>query len=764
MTISSTVRTAGPYSGAGLAAPLPFGFKVFQESDILVQITHSDGSADVLTLGTEYSVTLNADQDANPGGWVALVTPLADDGSSVQITSNVQPLQLTSITNQGGFYPKVMEGALDRLTVLLQQQSYSAGVSQALRVPEFGIVQPLPAATDRANQMLGFDGLGRPIAVAPASGSATDLAANIANATSSTKGAGQVGFSSSLSYPLGTAGRWMTDMAGPAGAGQVGIQSGYLSAIARLLQGKLDEIVSITDFMTSAQIADARSGTPVLDCTAAINEALSAAQHVIVPAGVKPVISSTINVPSGSRLEFQGGLGNTAGQLPASYFIKKSTATGPGITVSERGWVYGGGLVCQSGNVGDGIQLLANSAAVCYSLVHGAGGNGVRVGQDAGSNANSFLLDHVVSQYNTGKGFWIHDGKTGVGADANAGTLRQCFSHHNGGDGYTLGHCFWVLLDNCLSENNGGWGLYLDDTNDGLGYPSCRYATVLGGDYNESNALGVIRDMSYRSTFINPDPANLPTNAGGPLPGSGQRNIVSTFGSRWYGGTAYTLQGTFPYTIDDGAEASLTYAQIIKKTTTGSNGHGTGIRFDINDGTLRVGAGGVNCQQLAGGKYGTVLLGYNGTASIPIVVADGANNSFRPAAGNTFSCGLAAAPWSGGYTQVAFTVTSDERAKQDIGDIPSAVLDAWGTVAFQKFRFKDMVAKQGDSAKIQVGVIAQRILEAFAAKGLDALDWGVLQHDTFDDGRDQYSVNYEQALVLECALMRRTIAEMKAAA
>ena len=735
MTISSTVRTAGPYSGAGVASPLPFGFKVFQDTDILVQITRSDGSAEVLTLGTDYSVTLNGDQDANPGGWVSLVTPLANDGSSVQITSNVQPLQPQSITNQGGFYPKVIEGALDRLTILLQQQSYSAGVSQALRVPEFGVVQPLPSATDRANLLLGFDATGRPTVFAPASGSASDLAANLASTASSTKGAGQVGFSSALNYPAGTVGRWMTDLAGPSGAGQVGILSGYASAIARLLQGKLDEICSVTDFMTAAQIADARSSTPSIDCTVAINKALAAAQHVVVPSGVKPVISSTINVPAGSRLEFQGGLGNTAGQLPASYFIKKSTATGPGITVSERGWVTGGGIVCQGGNTGDGIQLLANSATVSYFLVHGAGGNGVRVGQDGGANTNSWLLDHVTSQYNTGKGFWVHDGKTGVGADANAGTLRQCFSHHNGGDGYTLGHCFWVILDNCLSENNGGWGLYLSGANDGLGYPECRYATVIGGDYNETNAAGVINDLSYRSVFINPDPNNIPTNAGGALPGSGQRAIYGPFNSRWYGGTTYTLQGTIPFTVDDGSDGALTYAQVLKKTTTAGNGQGTGYRVDINDGTLRTGAGGWNVQQIGAGKYGTVLLGYNGTSSIQIALADGANNAFRPAAHNTYLCGISGSAWSGGYTQVAFTVVSDLRAKQDIEPLDDAerrVATALKGIV-KKFRLKDSVRQKGDAARIHVGVIAQEVVQVFAAEGLDAHEYALLCYDEWEE-------------------------------
>ena len=111
MTISSSVRTAGPFIGTGGVAPYPFTFKVFQASDLFITRTTTGGVQSTLVLSVDYTVTLNVDQNASPGGSVALVTPLPT-GYTLNITSAVPALQLASLTNSGGFYPSVIENAL----------------------------------------------------------------------------------------------------------------------------------------------------------------------------------------------------------------------------------------------------------------------------------------------------------------------------------------------------------------------------------------------------------------------------------------------------------------------------------------------------------------------------------------------------------------------------------------------------------------------------------------------------------------------------
>lgn len=126
MSISNTNRKAGPYSGSGSTTQFPFSFKVFSASDARVVLTDAVGAESDLVLGTNYSVALNADQDANPGGTITATTAPAT-GTLITVTSQVQNLQPVTLTNQGAFYPKVINDAFDRLTILVQQVAEQVG-------------------------------------------------------------------------------------------------------------------------------------------------------------------------------------------------------------------------------------------------------------------------------------------------------------------------------------------------------------------------------------------------------------------------------------------------------------------------------------------------------------------------------------------------------------------------------------------------------------------------------------------------------------
>lgn len=199
MTVSSTIRTAGPYPGNGVTASFVFGFKVFLTSQVVVQLTTAGGTTTNLTLGLHYTVGLNADQNNNPGGTVTLVTPHAI-GEELKIGSFMAALQMLSIQTRGGWSSKNVEDALDLLTILQQE---SVGF---LRIPEVGGTPPLPFAKDRAHKALTFDADGNPSATAPASGSAGALAADLLDYSQVTNGTGMVGSSQTLAYPLRTAG------------------------------------------------------------------------------------------------------------------------------------------------------------------------------------------------------------------------------------------------------------------------------------------------------------------------------------------------------------------------------------------------------------------------------------------------------------------------------------------------------------------------------------------------------------------------------
>jgi len=175
MTTPSTPRKAGPLLGTGAQTSWPFTFKVFAASDIAVTIANNLGVETALVLGTDYSVTLNANQDTSPGGTVTY--PLS--GSPLPVSSKLtiignlpydQPLDLPS---GGNFSPLALENELDRLTMQIQQLREQVG--RSLTVPVTSGVSPsLPAPV--ASNIIGWNESGSNLENYPLDELATSLA------------------------------------------------------------------------------------------------------------------------------------------------------------------------------------------------------------------------------------------------------------------------------------------------------------------------------------------------------------------------------------------------------------------------------------------------------------------------------------------------------------------------------------------------------------------------------------------------------------
>ncbi len=122
MAISSETRRAGPFTGNGSQRVFPFTFKVFSADQVKVLTAEKPGGKDVELDSTDYSVTLEADQDSNPGGVVTLSAPLPV-GSVLAILSAVPYLQPMTLTNRGGFFPTTLNDSADRAVILAQQNA-----------------------------------------------------------------------------------------------------------------------------------------------------------------------------------------------------------------------------------------------------------------------------------------------------------------------------------------------------------------------------------------------------------------------------------------------------------------------------------------------------------------------------------------------------------------------------------------------------------------------------------------------------------------
>lgn len=227
MTVSTEVDH-NEYTGNGVTTAFPYTFRIFQKSDLVVQVVDLNENITELILDTDYIVTGAGGYN---GGNVILSKALAN-GYQISISRELPVTQDTDLRNQGKFFAEVHEDAFDKLTMLIQQvrswfrlalckpssianwydalgnyirnvrdprdaqdaatknyvDSLSAGdksytdslFKRTLRVPEDHI-NLLPTIEQRANKVVGFDSQGNPAMLLPADGSANDVLLMIYN-------------------------------------------------------------------------------------------------------------------------------------------------------------------------------------------------------------------------------------------------------------------------------------------------------------------------------------------------------------------------------------------------------------------------------------------------------------------------------------------------------------------------------------------------------------------------------------------------------
>ena len=130
MTVTSSSNKAIG-NGNGATTVWPFAFYVLDDDDLDVYYTAVTGDETLLSTAS-YTVSLNSNQATNPGGSVTY-SPAIASGTLLTVIRVVDYLQSIDIVNQSGFYPDVVEGALDKLAMGLQQVAEE--VSRALTTP-----------------------------------------------------------------------------------------------------------------------------------------------------------------------------------------------------------------------------------------------------------------------------------------------------------------------------------------------------------------------------------------------------------------------------------------------------------------------------------------------------------------------------------------------------------------------------------------------------------------------------------------------------
>ncbi|WAX22168.1 putative tailspike protein [Aeromonas phage AVP1] len=114
----------------------------------------------------------------------------------------------------------------------------------------------------------------------------------------------------------------------------------------------------------------------------------------------------------------------------------------------------------------------------------------------------------------------------------------------------------------------------------------------------------------------------------------------------------------------------------------------------------------------------------------------------RPVTTNASPCGTSSNAWSGGHTQTAFIVTSDENEKTSPEEITDDMLDAAGEVDWCLFQYLDSVKIKGeDGARWHFGGVAQRFVEAFKRHHLDPFKYAFICYDKWEDEYELVQVN-----------------------
>lgn len=174
MSLSSTTNR-NDYVGNGATATYAYGFKVYLSSELRVTVVNTAGVETRLTINTDYTVT---GVGSSSGGNIVLVNASQAWLTSGFLTTGygltvrrVRALtQLADIRNQGEFYPETHEDVFDKM--VMNQQQLQDELDRAVRLPETEAGSAdfvLPTIDSRANQLLGFDADGDPIAAAAVS-------------------------------------------------------------------------------------------------------------------------------------------------------------------------------------------------------------------------------------------------------------------------------------------------------------------------------------------------------------------------------------------------------------------------------------------------------------------------------------------------------------------------------------------------------------------------------------------------------------------
>lgn len=797
-------RLAGPFTSEGQSR-LPFGFLIFEKTDVYVATADDpEAQAKMLVYGQDYSVEMNADQTATPGGTVVLTTPIVKGnifvvGSAVAYTQNMQ------LTNFSRFPPEIINESLDRIVVQIQQlveltgRTISLPPTSNLTVSEFldNLFNAAKSAAKSAEEAKKFAQICEEIKQNIFIYS-WDIP-HVVDTLDDVEKYPYDGFFAVGGY--GDPGHHGQDISNR-------VVKARGSTELRTLGERFADVVNVKDF--------GAKGDGVADDTAAIQAAIATRKSVFFP---EPKAFYNITDEIGPK-------------WPGQKLFANSKVRGMirNVTNDRRLAIIGDPLRA------DGAAPQAGLINLCfYGNPLSTGGIVLATNLNAGNPdwsdaSKDCVIDHCAVDY-VGHGWalevysWCN---TISDFTCYEGNLKGCLyadsANQNTSLGLYLTGCTEQSLqiggDGSQRRNRGNLfaGLVVQQSGGSVGCVTIADAdntviTSLYSERNKSSSCVVHIDATATGTCING--ASHLSGGAVVIQNEGKNTTVTSVVSSNVTGAIVENKGNgsiVSHSIDWLPDVVPTGVKFSDRSTAKSGVYfdsvGFGdlklrnyapsiefedmsasqkkLRIKVDQGVLRA-----EYDAAGDGKYSQLLFAIN--SAVPEMNIDG---MVRPNTDGSRNLGTGSRRWANVYASTGTINTSDAREKTAVASPDDALMRAWSKVNFKVFQFKDAVEKKGADARLHVGVIAQQVIEAFKSEGLDATRYGLLCYDKWEDeyegvevidvpevadeegnivtpqkthvehrlvtpAGDRYGIRYEEALALEAAYLRWELQKIK---
>src|SRR5882672_2321795 len=306
------------------------------------------------------------------------------------------------------------------------------------------------------------------------------------------------------------------------GSSLVGYQLPGAGTVATTVQTKLSEFVNIFDFMTSAQIADVKANTALVDVTAAVQAAINfGANKIYAPAGTY-LLTSTITITTGITLIGDGRLRTIFKQATNFNVLTLNGAADAHLEAFQIINSLGSAAVTS----GDGIRAIGSSYMTFTDLLITNTFNGIHLSSSPILRANSIDIGAF-----HGSGLRIDGGVNNF----DDYFLNCTFSAANGGinngvDGvYLADFCDEMTFYSCIMN----FGTYLVYTtavvySTGVRPEYCRFTSCSFDSSTSGVWLDQCTDVTFTGCFFSSRPGS------GCTVGSTNSESVSFLGSTFF--------------------------------------------------------------------------------------------------------------------------------------------------------------------------------------------------------------------------------------